>query len=45
MNEVKSAIMQATYFLNGLIFNLLSYYYVILYWVKVISYENSYQLP
>ena len=42
VNRVKNAIMQVTYFLNGPVFNLLFYCHVILYWVKMTSYEKFY---
>ena len=41
MNEVKNALLQETYFLNGLMFNLLFYCHITLYWEKVTSYEKS----
>ena len=40
LNGVKNALMQVTYFLNGLMFNLLFYCHITLYWEKVTSYEK-----
>ena len=41
MNGVKNALMQVSYFLNDLMFNLLFYCHITLYWEKVTSYEKS----
>ena len=44
LNDVKNAIMQETYFLNGPILNLLFYCHIILCWEKVTSYEKFSQI-
>ena len=45
LHGVKSAIKQVTYFLNGLMFNLLFYCHIILYWEKVTFYEKCCHNP